>query len=407
MEAAGKVDLYADVGLWGGAVPENCDWKDDLEDLLDVGVFGLKAFLAPLPKDAGYETVTVEELERACRVSGRRGKPVLVHCELMTLQEQEEQEISCSSGSSDGSLGSYGAHVDGRPVVWEQRAVEAVCRLAEDCHVHIVHLSDGGGCLDIIEKTKKRLRSRSGGHSRGNLTVETCPHYLMFDLESLPHGDTRFKCFPPIRQKANQDSLWRRGLLGDNYDDGCDDGDDDGDVITANLIDMIASDHSPCTPNLRLREQGNVRNAWGGLTGLQYQLPATFTALDSIIKREQQQQRQGERMAYCDETKQLQLLSKWWSEEPSKLVPGLSELKGQIEVGYMADLCVWDASYVGKPCEYQKEHHRWKGDSPYANMTLKGRILKTFLRGVEVYDGEKDIFLVEDKKSAGSVMIST
>ena len=32
-----------------------------------------------------------------------------------------------------------------------------------------------------------------------NISVETCPHYLAFDAESIPDGDTRFKCCPPIR----------------------------------------------------------------------------------------------------------------------------------------------------------------------------------------------------------------
>lgn len=405
VEAAGKVDLYADVGLWGGAVPLNCSsWaedkdgealvrEEDLEDLLDAGVFGLKAFLAPLPKDAGYETVTVEELRRASNICGRKGIPILVHCEWMT---QEEQDRQTEKSFENQSIGSFDAHVNSRPALWEQEAVEAVCQLAEHCHVHIVHLSDAG-CLDIIEKTKKRLNeSQSNHHLQGNLTVETCPHYLLFDLESLPHGDTRYKCFPPIRQKANQDILWHRGLLGVGG------GGDDGMVHSA-LVDMIASDHSPCSPHLRLREEGNVRKAWGGLTGLQYQLLATYTALDGFIAREQ-----GELVA-CEEEERnkyhhLQLLSKWWSEEPSKLVPGLSQLKGQIDVGYMADLCAWDSTFVGKPCDYQQEHHRWKGDGPYANMSLKGRILKTFLRGVEVYDGENDSFL-DEEKSAGSVMI--
>lgn len=381
IEAAGKSPLYADVGLWGGAVPSNCSSDQVLhilEELLDVGVFGLKAFLAPLPKDAGYETVTPEALHRASILSGQKGKPILVHSELMT---QEEQDLQTEKAFHGESLGCFNAHVKCRPAKWEQKAVQVVCDLADICHMHVVHLSDEG-CLDIIEKAKSRLNSTKP--LRGNLTVETCPHYLMFDLESLPHGDTRFKCFPPIREKENQRILWRRGLLGNHNDSG------------SALIDMIASDHSPCTPDLRLCEERNIRKAWGGLTGLQYQLPATYTSLNSILKEEHGLE--------CDEKSRLQMLCKWWSEEPSKLVPGLSQVKGQIDNGSNADLCVWNPRYLGRPCDYSQEHHRWKGDCAYTDMNLRGRVMKTYLRGVEVYDGEKDSFPIEDE-GAGSMMI--
>ena len=47
----------------------------------------------------------------------------------------------------------------------------------------------------------------------------------------MPDGDTRFKCCPPVREAGNRDALWQ-GLA-------------DG------TIDMVVSDHSPCTPELK------------------------------------------------------------------------------------------------------------------------------------------------------------
>ena len=41
------------------------------------------------------------------------------------------------------------------------------------------------------------------------MTVETCPHYLIFVAESIPDGATQYKCCPPIREAANGELLWR------------------------------------------------------------------------------------------------------------------------------------------------------------------------------------------------------
>ena len=332
IDAANKVRLMADVGLWGGAVPSNLsspEGIDELKNLLDGGVFGLKAFLAPLPPDAGYETVTSSQLGIAATICGKRGKPLLVHSELMTQEQQDAKAEEAYAGKSDGS---YEAHVASRPAEWEQNAVQVVCDLSDRCHMHVVHLSDSG-CLDIIEQAKRHLAETKSG--TGNLTVETCPHYLLFDVESMSDGDTRYKCFPPIRSKHNQDELWRRGLFGEDGND-------------FPLIDMIASDHSPCAPDLRMQESNNVRRAWGGLTGLQYQLPATAMAMHQyIIERRGTEETSGEEEEELNQM--LTQLAEWWSAAPSRLVPGLAAFKGSIDVGRQADLCAWDTSYIGRP----------------------------------------------------------
>jgi len=80
VDAARRVQLMADVGLWGGAVPSNIDSPEGVEklkNLLDGGAFGLKAFLAPLPPDAGYETVSPAQLKIAATICGKRGKPAM------------------------------------------------------------------------------------------------------------------------------------------------------------------------------------------------------------------------------------------------------------------------------------------------------------------------------------------
>ena len=94
---------------------------------------------------------------------------------------------------------------------------------------NVVHLSDGVGDLPIIERAKEEIRKSNG--SRRRLTAETCPHYLLLVTSQIENGDVRVKCFQPIREKEQRKQLWQG--------------------ISSGLIDMIASDHSPCEPSMR------------------------------------------------------------------------------------------------------------------------------------------------------------
>lgn len=339
--------LMADVGLWGGVVPDTLE-NGELESILrHPAIFGIKAFLAPLPPSAGYQAVSPQQLAQAAELCGKYKKPLLVHSELMT-QEQSQRMVD-DAFEKAGNVSSYEAHLQSRPAKWEQDAVSVVCDLIDLCDVHIVHLSDSG-CLPRIVKAKAQ-------ESKHRLTVETCPHYLLFAAEDIPSADTRYKCFPPIRSAENQQQLKR--------------------ALHEGLIDMIASDHSPCDTALRKRDQADLKRAWGGLTGLQYQLPATITAVKA-----------------CDPL----LLAKWWSSAPSMLVPGLNSVKGSIAVGKQADLVAWNFESPSA-----REHHRWRGDCLYTNMPLSGRVVGTWLASRLVYNGETDSFPDEH---AGAVLLN-
>ena len=351
LQAAKEATLYSDVGLWGGVVPGNmADSGDALERLLaSPHILGLKAFLAPLPPAAGYESVSPQQLLTAARICSKYKKPILVHSELMT---ENECEKATEHAFAEGSVQSYSAHLQSRPEKWEQDAVKVVCEAATVCSMHIVHLSDGRGCLPLIQDCKNQTSM--------SLTVETCPHYLLLDRDQISDGDTRVKCFPPIRDAANREVLWK-GLDG-------------------GWIDMIASDHSPCEPGMRLMGKGDFKNAWGGLSGLQYQLQATWTEASKRGKTP------------ID-------MARWWSLNPAKLI-GVSN-KGSISVGQQADLCWWDPNYEGAPNEYSQEHHRWTGTTYFAsNPAMRGRVLGTWVRGEMVYDGRED----EHKAMKGSVL---
>ena len=115
---------------------------------------------------------------------------------------------------------------------------------------------------------------------------------------------------------------------------------------------------------MKLREQGDFMNAWGGISSLQLRLP--------IIRTEAKAR--GFDLAQ---------LVEWLCAAPARQV-GL-RLKGSLTPGADADIVIWnpEASFRVTP---DLIHHRHKL-TPYADETLQGVVEKTFLRGQMVYDG--------------------
>ncbi len=138
-----------------------------------------------------------------------------------------------------------------RPPLAEVQAVEMLMRLADDFStpIHIVHLS-AAQALPLLTSAKKYKLP---------ITVETCVHYLWFAAEDIPDGATEYKCAPPIRSAANREALWK--------------------ALEQGLIDMVTTDHSPCPPAMKRRDEGRWDLAWGGIASLGLALPVMWTAI--------------------------------------------------------------------------------------------------------------------------------
>ena len=330
--AAVKNKLHTNVGLWGGIIPGN---EDAIEPLIQKGVLGFKAFLTHSGID-DFPNATEDDLRKAMLIIAKYNLPLLVHCEL-TDNEQRAKGIPQL----------YQSYLQSRPKKWEDDAIAMMIRLCEEfnCRTHIVHLSSADSLEQIAAAKLKGLP----------LTVETGQHYLYFSAEEIKDGQTQFKCAPPIREKENNDKLWQ--------------------ALKDGLIDFVATDHSPSTPDLKELLSGNFMKAWGGIASLQFALPVLWTAAKK-------------RNATFND------IAKWLCENPAKLI-GKEKSKGKIAKGFDADLIVVDDE---KTFLVTNEiiHHKHK-TTPYLNEQLFGVLEQTYLAGEKVYEEGKFVELNKGK----------
>ncbi|HEX6151066.1 allantoinase AllB [Nocardioides sp.] len=315
---AARDQVHVDVGFWGGAVPDNLA---DLEPLHDAGVFGFKCFLLPSGVDE-FPELDAAGLRAAMHELSRIDALLIAHAE-------DGSEIAADLVHGRD----YASFLGSRPPKAETVAIERVITTARETggRAHVVHLS-GADALPVIRA------ARAAGV---RLTVETCPHYLSFVAEEISDGATELKCCPPIRDAANRELLW--------------------DALVAGDIDLVVTDHSPCTPELKRLDSGDFGDAWGGIASLQLGLPVVWTEARS----------RG--LGLPD-------VVRWMCEAPADLV-GLTH-KGRLAPGCDADLCVLapDEPFTVDPATLR---HR-NPISAYAGRTLAGTVRRTWLRGVPV-----------------------
>jgi allantoinase len=186
--AAVEAHSRIDVAMWGGLVESSLS---QLDELLDAGVAGFKAFACPSGWDE-FPPVSGSTLAAGLRVAARAGVPVAVHCELEELGHTIDSEVQA--------------------IRWAAGMAREV-----DARLHVVHVS--------AAQAADEARRWPG------VTIETCPHYLVLDEGDETRLGPIAHCSPPVRSRSNREALWER--------------------VRSGGIDSVASDHSPCPPSRR------------------------------------------------------------------------------------------------------------------------------------------------------------
>ncbi|KAL4942452.1 hypothetical protein BDV06DRAFT_162707 [Aspergillus oleicola] len=371
--AEGK--CWVDVGFYGGIIPGNAG---ELKALVREGVCGFKGFLIDSGVDE-FPAVSSEDVRKAMVELADEPTTLMFHAEMVPPKTPSEAPDVMPEGAPEA----YSTFLASRPSAYETCAIEEILslsHLAPKLPLHIVHLS----AMEAIPLLRK---ARAEGIP---ITAETCYHYLSLAAEEIRDGDTRHKCCPPIRSKSNQDALWAE--LDRHADDG--------------VIKTIVSDHSPCTPNLKLlpshipggghdhagcasskatpanstttnaANEGSFLSAWGGISSVGLGLPILWTELS---------RRKGLSSSPNDTTTKqaLQDIVRLCCANTAAQV-GLHKSKGDLVPGYDADFCVFDdtAEWVVEPSTMLFRNKC----SPYQGRTMRGMVRETWLRGEQIFN---------------------
>ena len=320
-----RVDWMA----WGGVVSDN---HGHIEALAAAGVPGFKCFLIH-PGINGFTMVTERELRAALPHVARTGLPLLVHAELPGPVDAATRRLAEADWSK------YATYLQSRPDEAELSAIHLMISLCREYHfrLHIVHLA-----------TSQALGMLRAAKTEGlPVSVETCPHYLHLSSDKLPDGQTPFKCAPPIRSRENSEKLWQG--------------------LQEGVIDLVATDHSPCPPEMKRLGERNFRTAWGGISSLSLALPVMWS------------EAHGRGFTLSD-------IARWMAEGPARLA-GCETRKGRVAKGFDADFVVFEpeAEFIATEDGLFYRHRV----SPYLGERLRGVVKATYLRGNCVFDDGK------------------
>ena len=368
--AEGK--CWIDVGFYGGIVPGNVH---ELKPLVRAGVRGFKGFLI----DSGvpeFPAVSAADITAVLEELADEPTTIMFHAEMIppiTDSVGDDVQWSLPPLAPIGPLDEYRTFLASRPPSFELYAILEIlslAHLAPDLPLHIVHLS-------AIEAIPLLREAREQGIK---ITAETCFHYLALAAEHIGHGDTRHKCCPPIRTLKNQEGLWDELMLSP--------------LTSDPVIKTVVSDHSPCTPELKLlpdrvtgnpyptppsepeihsmeptRSKGDFFSAWGGVSSVGLGLPILWTsALEN------------------GRTITPQQAARWCCEGTAQQV-GLEHCKGRLAVGMDGDVCVFDDSAEWVVGQGGGEGMLFRNKvSAYQGRRMRGMVCETWLRGRRVWE---------------------
>ena len=322
---AAQNNCWVDWAAWGGVVQDN---QAEIEKLAGAGVLGFKCFLIH-PGIEGFTMVGQDDLRAALPHLARTGLPLLVHAELAGPIHAATAHLAGADWRC------YATYLQSRPDAAELSAIRMMLSLCRQYHfrLHIVHLSSALALPEL-------RAARSEGLA---LSVETCPHYLHLAAEDIPDAATLCKCAPPIRSRENREALWQ--------------------ALRDGVIDLVATDHSPCPPAMKGLEEGSFRTAWGGISSLSVALPLMWT--------------EASRRGFT-----LMDIARWMAEASAQLT-GCQARKGRIAAGCDADLVIFDQDKTFQVTP-ERLHYRYPL-SPYLGETLRGVVKATYLRGRAVF----------------------
>ncbi len=255
----------------------------------------------------------------------------------LSIHAEDSELIRVSSEAMhDSSEGLSPLEINNRarPPEAERFALIQAAEIANQtsCPINILHLSSRMG-LETIADLKRT-------YPRLDVVVETAPHYLLLN-ENYGSGSYG-KVFPPIRTSKDSESLWEG--------------------IARGQIKTVASDHC-CSSSVD--KGSDIWSSRAGFGGTELLLPSLITG------------------GYKKRQMGLENIAALVTCNPARYF-GLQGKKGDIAVGYDADLAICDLSKTR--IVRHDDLHSAQDFSPFEGLELAGWVETTILKGATVYE---------------------
>lgn len=327
--------VLVDYALWGGVTGEDVrnGWLHNVQEQADQGVVAFKIYMTPSVPT--YPRANDPEMLEAFKAVAETGLPVGIHAENFAMCDYFVKKFR-EEGRMDGPAWS-----EARMPLAEKVAIQLGISFAEytGARLHIVHMALGEGAELIAEARKRGL----------DVTSETCPHYLVTNYkEAMGKYGALAKIAPPIRSKEDNEKLWE-GLRNGS-------------------VSYMATDHAP----YEVKSEKEGKDIWTAFPGI----PGVETMVPIIISE-----------GYNKGRLSLQRTVEVLSTNAAKQY-GLYPKKGAMFIGSDADFSIIDLEKEWT-LEADKQVTLAKYN-PMDGMKLKGKPVKTVVRGTLVYDGSQD-----------------
>ena len=287
---AAQGQAWVDWAAWGGVVRGNAESLAAAWRAPAFRASNASSFTPALTASRGWMKPIC-----AWRLAKLRGTglPLLAHAEIAGPVDAATQSAERRRARTGASTRLIWRRV---PTAAEVDAIALLIRLAEEFQtpIHIVHLSSAQA-LPLLAAARERGVP---------VTVETCAQYLMVcrGRDSRRRDGIQMRA-ADSRRGQSRETLWRR--------------------LSEGRIDMVTTDHSPCPPAMKRREEGRFDQAWGGIASLGLALPVMWTAM-------QQRGMKLERDRRMDGAQRLRGLRVWRDEKARSLPAPMRILQSSI-----------------------------------------------------------------------------
>jgi dihydroorotase len=307
-----------DFGLYGLMAEDNVA---ELEALAEAGANAFKCFMGNT--FGNLPSPSTGAMLEGFEIAAALGLRVSLHAETASIMAWRQARLAAAGISHPL------AHIGARPEIVAIEAVGRAAALAEwtGARIHVLHISSAGELVPLADARRRGV----------DVTGETCPCYLMLDSRDYDRLGSVIRVNPPVREAKDSAALW--------------------DALRSGVVDMIATDHAPHTPEEK--RKAVIWEADCGFPGVETQMPLMLTAVhEGRITLEE--------YVGMSAVKPAQAFGMW-------------PMKGRIAPGAHADIAVVDLARR-ETIRAERLHSRGR-ITPFEGVETVGAPVHTLVRG--------------------------